>query len=359
SDGHDGFDVDSVVEAIVGAVPRMVHDPLAELVIEAPEERGAFREVTPGPVQSSADLLSEADRGLEAGAVVGDRYRILEMIGQGGASVVYRAEHTMLGKAVAVKVLRTELSDMEQATLRFQQEARSLCQLDHPNIVRVTDFGRTHNGSLFLVMDLARGVSLSDLMARQGALTPSVAVAVAREVLFGLSHAHAHGLVHRDMKPDNVMVDLSDGRVRAKILDFGIAKILEDDGPVDGRITEPGRVFGTPRYMAPEQASERPVDARTDVYSVGVCLYEMLSGRHPFPGESALEVLGKVLMHHPDPLVFEPSPVLRTERLSAVVGRAMAKDPEARFDSADAMSQALKECFVFSDPPTRVEHTTV
>jgi serine/threonine protein kinase len=347
-DSGDGFDVDSVVEAIVGAtrMPPVRLDPLEDLVIEAPEELAGFGEVTPGPVEDTTDLLSEADRGLEAGAVVGDRYRILEMIGQGGASVVYRAEHTMLNKAVAVKVLRPELSGLSAATSRFRQEARSVCLLDHPNIVRVTDFGRTRNGSLFLVMDLARGICLADLLARQGALAPSLAISVAREVLAGLAHAHAHGVVHRDLKPDNIMVDLSNGRVRAKVLDFGIAKLL-DDGPVDGRITEPGRVFGTPRYMAPEQASERPVDGRTDLYAVGVCLYEMLSGGHPFPGENALEVLGRVLLKAPPPLVFTPSPVVRTERLSAVVGKAMAKDPDGRFEDADEMSRALKDCFFF------------
>lgn len=359
-DAGDAFDVDSVVDAIVASgseIPGVgrvapARDPLADLVIEAPDSASTrYRAITPAAAERSADLLMEADMGLEAGSILAGRYRLIDMLGQGGASVVYRAEHVDLLKEVAVKVLKPELSTMDEAMQRFQREARAVCQLDHPNVVRVTDFGRTVHGSLFLVMDLVQGQCLAEVLKLRSILPTSMVVSIGMEVLDGLAHAHQRGLVHRDLKPDNIMVDYTGGRVTAKVLDFGIAKAVEDS--LDGRLTLPGRVFGTPRYMAPEQAKGAVVDARADLYGVGVCLYEMLSGRPPFPGDGALQILQKVLHDTPPSLVIEPCPTMRTERVAAVVERAMRKDPEARFASAQQMSAALRDCFFLGAPSAR------
>jgi len=356
------FDVESVVDLIVASgseVPGLdapARDPLEDLVIEPPQDPLAtlppFEEVTPAAVERSGDLLMAADMGLEAGTVMGGRYRLLAMLGQGGASVVYRAEHIDLMKPVAVKVLKPELSSLEEAMERFQREARAVSRLDHPNVVRVTDFGRTSNGSLFLVMELVQGQCLAEVLRSRPILPTSMVVSIAMEVLEGLAHAHEHGLVHRDLKPDNVMVDYSGGRIVAKVLDFGIAKVIEER--CDGSLTQPGRVFGTPRYMAPEQAKGAAVDARADLYAVGVCLYEMLSGRPPFPGEHAIEILQKVLNETPPRLVLEPCPTMRTERVAAVVERAMHKDPAQRYRSAAEMSAALRDCFFLGGPAPRL-----
>ncbi len=357
----DPFDVDSVVDEIVASG---VHDPveieeaveaenpLDSVVIEALDgdpfaTLPPFSDFTPPKVENSSDLLMEGDLGLEAGTVLGGRYRLQGALGQGGASVVYRAEHIDLLKEVAIKVLKPELCVLKEAMQRFQREARAVCRLDHRNVVRVTDFGRTNNGSLFLVMELVNGQCLADML-RGHPLQMSMILSIALEVLEGLSHAHAHGVVHRDLKPDNIMVDYVAGRVVAKVLDFGIAKVMEE--PVDGGLTQPGRVFGTPRYMAPEQAQGHRVDARADLYAVGVCLYEMLSGSPPFPGDHALQVLQKVLMEPPPPLVLAPCTTVRTERVAAVVERAMQKDPADRFSSAQEMSLALRDCFLLTGP---------
>lgn len=353
------FDVDSVVDAIISGVHvplesevPVAENPLDDLVIEDLDADPyatlpPFHAFTPPKVENSCDLLVDGDLGLEAGTVLGGRYRLQGALGQGGASVVYRAEHIDLLKEVAVKVLKPELCVLKEAMQRFQREARAVSRLDHRNIVRVTDFGRTNNGSLFLVMELVNGQCLAD-MVRDRPLPTSMVLSIALEVLEGLSHAHAHGVVHRDLKPDNIMVDYVAGRVVAKVLDFGIAKVLEE--PMDGGLTQPGRVFGTPRYMAPEQAQGLRVDARADLYAVGVCLYEMLSGVPPFPGDHALHVLQQVLTEEPPPLVLGPCTTIRTERVAAVVERAMCKEPAGRFASAQEMSLALRDCFFLNGP---------
>lgn len=320
---------------------------------------GSVRErswVGPGPVSSpqarpisgAVPILEvvDAPQALEPGALVGDRYRVLDMIGQGGVSVVYRAEHILLGKEVALKVLRPELSGMRLAVDRFRREARSLCQLDHPRIVRVTDFGRAENGALFLVMELFRGESLYSLLQRHGPLPPELALSLADQVLSGLAHAHERGVVHRDLKPENIMVVRTVHGIEARILDFGIAKLAGEDG-VDP-LTRAGAVFGTPRYMSPEQAAGDPVDHRTDLYTVGVLLYELLTGRVPFDGDTTMQILSRVLTLPPPPLGVTFALPELGEALERVVARALAKDREERFSSAEQLRRELYACWQVS-----------
>ncbi len=311
--------------------PRQVLDEYTE----------PLRDVTPPEIATTGDVLGGSET-LKAGDVIGDRYRVIDELGEGGMSVVYRVEHMLLLKQMALKLLRPELSSLPSVVERFQLEARSVCQLDDPNIVRVTDFGRQPNGSLYLVMDYLEGESLAARLRHQGQLAPMTAVDVAVQILSGLSHAHRFGVVHRDLKPENIMLVPKFDRTQVKILDFGIAKLAAREEADSAKpITQAGTVFGTPRYMSPEQASAEPVDLRADLYAVGVILYECLSGQPPFDGPSAVKILAKVLTEDPPRLnLSEPNKRVGTE-IEAVVMRALEKEKEDRFPTADAFRAAL------------------
>ena len=232
------------------------------------------------------------------GTIVGERYRIVSRIGVGGMGAVYRAEHTMMRRDLAIKVLLPELSGKEEFARRFEREAESASRLDHPNIITTTDFGRTGDGSLFLAMEFLAGTSLGAAIAA-GPMRIERALAIERQILRGLDHAHAAGVVHRDLKPENIMLVERDGqRDVVKILDFGIAKVTE---PQSGgqALTQAGVIFGTPEYLSPEQALGEAVDARADIYAAGVILYEMLAGRRPFESEDKVKIISMHLAHAP------------------------------------------------------------
>jgi serine/threonine protein kinase len=214
---------------------------------------GVDARLGPPTVPPSEDRPPDEPR-LVPGSVLQDRYRIIEELGRGGMSIVYRAEHTLLLKEVALKLLRPELSTLGNVVERFQREARSVCRLDDPNIVRVTDFGRTPEGLLYLVMDLIRGRSLSSLIREEGRRPAREAIGLVDQILAGLEHAHRFEIVHRDLKPENIMLVTKGSGVEVKILDFGIAKLGGGDEDAKS-ITQAGTVFGTPRYMSPEQAA--------------------------------------------------------------------------------------------------------
>lgn len=354
-DPDDAFDVEAIVNAIVSTTQDIKATPRQGPPQDSsPASRGLpvsrkpaarpsdDREVTPPEVASTADVLQASDPGLKPGDVIGDRYRVLDELGEGGMSVVYRVEHTLLLKKMALKLLRPELSSMPSVVERFQLEARSVCQLDDPNIVRVTDFGRQPSGSLYLVMDYLEGESLAARLRREGQLDVRETVDVVAQILSGLAHAHRAGVVHRDLKPENIMLVPKYERIQVKILDFGIAKLAHRDDEGSAKpITQAGTVFGTPRYMSPEQASAEPVDMRADLYAVGVILYECLCGEPPFDGSSAVKILSKVLTEDPPPLrLQEPTPQ-EGQALEAVVMKALEKEKEDRFSSALVFREAL------------------
>jgi serine/threonine-protein kinase len=276
------------------------------------------------------------------GAVVGDRYRIVSRIGVGGMGAVYRAEHTMMRRDLAIKVLLPELGGKEEFARRFEREAESASRLAHPNIIAMTDFGRAPNGSLFLVMEFLAGESLSSVISR-GPLPRPRALNVIRQVLRALDHAHSAGVVHRDLKPDNIMLVERDGqRDVVKILDFGIAKVTE---PTSGgeALTQAGVIFGTPEYLSPEQALGEAVDARADIYAAGVILYEMLAGRKPFESDDKVKIISMHLAHAP-PRIRDVSPTADVPvALEQVILQALEKSRENRFATATAFLQALDE----------------
>jgi serine/threonine-protein kinase len=271
------------------------------------------------------------------GTTLEGRYRVLERLAAGGMGVVYKGELTAIGKPVAVKFLHDALTLVPDVVKRFGREATAMSKLAHPNLVSVLDSG-LDRGTPYLVMDFVSGKSLAELLA-DGPLPAPRAAGIARQILAGVKAAHANHVVHRDLKPDNiVLLDGVEGDF-VKILDFGLAKMMRGDDSAS-QLTNTGFALGTPGYMSPEQARGTEADERSDVYAVGVILYHMVTGRKPFIADSPLAVLR---MHMDDAPVPPTEVVPRScsTELEKVILRAMAKDPGARWQTAGAMAQAL------------------
>ncbi len=276
------------------------------------------------------------------GKVVGGRYRVLDVLGEGGIAVVYRAEHQGLGRHVALKMLHPVYGEHEELRARFQREAKALAALSHPHIVNMVDYG-VEGDMPYLVMELLEGRSLRDLLDEQGTLPPERALAIVRQVLRALIFAHQRGLVHRDLKPGNVFLQqLTDTADHVKILDFGFAKFVAGDQVDQGpALTRAGKVFGTPAYMAPEQVTGGGIDGRADLYACGVLLYEMLAGRRPFEGEVPEMIRAKVL-EQAMPLAEARPGVEVHPVLERFLSQALAR-LDHRFPDAGAMLAALDE----------------
>ncbi len=305
-----------------------------------PTPHGPVMSSDPRPTPSS--LEPPVDRCL--GRVLGGKYRVDAFLGAGSMGRVYRATQEPLDRVVAVKVLNTNLGADPMAPQRFLREAQAASRIDHPNSVAVYDFGHEPDGTAFIVMEYLRGETLEDVLAREGSLPVARCVSIVGQVLAALDEAHERGVVHRDVKPENVMLIRSpEGErdaPRVKVTDFGIAKVLDDPAWHSTRLTATGITPGSPAYMSPEQASAREVDGRSDLYQCGVILFEMITGELPFHGDSAVAML----MHQ----INDPPPSPRSlaprcpEALEAVILKAMAKKPDRRFASARAMRHALR-----------------
>ena len=274
------------------------------------------------------------------GTTLAGKYRIDARLNEGGMGSVYKGTHVMMDKTVAIKVLRPSLAADEKIVARFSREARAASRISHPNALSVTDIGED-NGIVFLVMEFLSGKTLKHVLREEGPLPLPRIVDITRQVGDALAAAHAQGVVHRDLKSDNIMLlDTTSVGDHAKVLDFGIAKINEPDGEFDGGLTAPNLVIGTPQYMSPEQCSQdSEIDSRSDIYSLGVILYEMLVGHVPFSGDSATIVMMKQLQE-PVPSVLDerndvPPPIAR------VVARAMAKVPSNRYQSVSELVEDL------------------
>jgi len=257
------------------------------------------------------------------GEVLSDRYEVEELVGTGGMSSVFRAHDRLLDRKVALKVLHQQYSEDEEYVERFRREARAVAALSHPNIVTVIDRGE-HEGRQFIVFEYIDGENLKALIQRRGPAPVTTALELAMQIARGLSFAHQQGLVHRDVKPQNVLLN---GDGQAKVTDFGIARSLD----VQQGMTQTGTVLGTSDYIAPEQAQGQRVDEHTDVYSLGVVLYEMLTNEVPFPGENFVAVAMRHINEEP-PSIRDKRPDV-SPRFEAAVQRAMAKRPEDRFQT--------------------------
>jgi Protein kinase domain len=266
------------------------------------------------------------------GRVLNERYELGASLGRGGMASVYRGTDRVLGRTVAVKVLADRFAGDDKFVTRFRREAQAAAGLNHPNVVSVFDTGDDAEAH-YIVMEFVEGDTLADVLRREGKLAPGRAVAIADDAATALQAAHDSGLVHRDVKPGNIMIDRE---ARVKVMDFGIARAAADD-----TLTQTGMVLGTASYLSPEQAQGMPVDARSDVYSLGCVLYEMLAGQPPFTGESPVAIAYKHVNEDPAPL-SETEPKV-SPQLEAVVMRALAKEPDRRFPTAQAFREALAD----------------
>jgi serine/threonine protein kinase len=297
-----------------------------------------------GSLPEDLDLFDESEPDapeslLPIGSLIGGKYVIKRVLGSGGNGAVYEGEHTTIGHRVAIKVARLSQKEREHALARFSREARICGSLRHPNVGQVYDVGMLDDGSPYMVMELQEGRSLAEVFDEMQ--LPVVAlIDIARQLLAGLAAAHAAGVIHRDIKPDNVMIvrDVK-GNVVVKLVDFGISKTVRADvgsGTIDEDV-----IIGSPDYMAPEQFRGATIDVRTDLYAVGVLLYEGITGRLPFAGESIADLLVSVFQHN-----VEPPIALRSDcppELERIVLTAMSRDPALRPASADQMSRELDQ----------------
>jgi len=294
--------------------------------------------------KDQSDLLTASE--LQPGMVLRGKYEILGKLGAGGMAAVYRARHLAFGEVRAIKVVNNRLADDEDFLRRFRNEAVVARRLQHPNAVRVDDLDMTEDGRPFIVMEFVEGQNLREVIRHQGALSLRRSVVIARQVAAALAAAHDLGIVHRDIKPDNILLTGSGDTETAKVLDFGIAKMKESALGDSGAVaTRTGMVVGTPQYISPEQAMGRrgsEIDGRADLYSLGVVLYEMVTGRLPFESDTAMGII----LHHlqtPPPEPREVRPDLGIpDALSGVLMQALQKDPGRRFASATAMATALQ-----------------
>jgi serine/threonine-protein kinase len=280
-----------------------------------------------------------SDEDPRVGRLIDDRYRLEARLAAGGMGVVYRAARIGIGKPVAVKFLLEQYARVADLVKRFEREAAAMSRLAHPHLISVIDYG-VALGSPYLVMEFETGQLLGDLLTH-GALPPARAVGIIRQVLSGVRHAHASGVVHRDIKPDNVMLIAGVERDFVKILDFGLAKILAGDGVDATQLTQTGFALGTPGYMSPEQAQGDKIDLRTDLYAVGVVLYEMVVGHQPFLAKSPQELLRKHMDEKPTP-PRKAGAEQASPELEQVILRALEKLPARRWQTAAEFAAALE-----------------
>jgi serine/threonine-protein kinase len=287
--------------------------------------------------------------GARAGDVVGGKYELVRVLGQGGMGAVWLAKNRALDADVAVKLIRREKAT-PAASARLLKEAQLAARLSHPSIVRIFDFGTTEDGDPYIVMELLRGESLADLVERKGRLPPVRAVQVILPVVAGLMAAHAKGVVHRDLKPDNIFLAEAPSGMTPKLVDFGIAKLSDD--PIGGSLTQTGAVLGSPDYMSPEQARGRSrIDERTDVWGLAVVLYECVTGLAPFQGYNYNALLSAII--EDAPTSFAELGV-RDAGLWAIVERGLQKKPEQRYQSARELGRALVEWLQERDVTTDI-----
>ncbi|MFT3765556.1 MAG: serine/threonine-protein kinase [Minicystis sp.] len=316
---------DPELQAAADAIARAVHgrDPEASLDIPPPAD------VKP-PEEREPDATDPY-----IGTTFDHRYKIQKLLGEGGMGFVYLARHKVIDKKVAVKVLRADLAKDREILDRFLQEAKAASSIGNPHIVDISDFGDLPDGSTYFVMEFLDGQSLSQLVDSGVRLAVERICHIALQIADGLSAAHAQGIVHRDLKPDNIFV-ISRGSDHdfVKVLDFGIAKVA---GNANTKLTKAGAVFGTPHYMSPEQAAGAPVDHRTDIYALGVILYEMVSGQLPFNADNFMGILTQHMYKAPVPIrALVPGPECPPS-LEAVILKCLSKKPEARYQSMEEL----------------------
>ncbi len=313
------------------------------MMMQCPQCLKAFpQEKSFCPFDGSA-LAPAKDRASYVGYVIDNKYELTEKIAEGTTGTIYKATHLQLQAPVAIKLMRRDLVNNSTAIERFRREAYAAMKIRHPNAIAVMDFGMTSDDLVYVVMEFLVGMPLSERLSEKGRLTFLEANQIIQQVCAVLSVAHARGIVHRDLKPDNIFLHFEDGQEVVKVVDFGIAKLTHVmDGMTDNNLTGVGSVIGTPHYISPEQCTARAVDARSDIYSLGVILYRMLIGKLPFEGPNSMSVIYKQVTELPKPL-HELSPDI-PQVLNAIVMRAMEKEPENRPPNVITFARQLAAC---------------
>ncbi|MGN6107633.1 MAG: protein kinase domain-containing protein [Kofleriaceae bacterium] len=308
----------------------------------------------PLALEAAEAALEDGDGSELVGQLIDGRYRLEATLGRGGMGLVYRAAHVGLRRQVAVKILHPSLAASSDVRSRFEREALAVGKIDHPNCVSVYDVGRLPDGSLYLAMELLDGRSLADVLEQEGQLAPGRALHILAGILRGLSHIHAAGLIHRDIKPENVfLIRHGSDEDFAKILDFGIAKPMTGKSDLDDgvKLTQAGMAFGTPIYMAPEQALGNPMDGRADLYAAAVLAYEMLCGQPPFYSDDKLEVMS---MHTAKPVPPMRARMIKGGRgvpssIERLIQRGLTKKPSERYASAEVFLAAVEDALATPD----------
>jgi hypothetical protein len=301
------------------------------------------------PYDGSPTLLVPREDDL-VGTTIDGRFALTGLLGRGGMGVVYRACQLSMEREIAVKILKREHAENREAVQRFFREARAVSRLTDPHTVTVLDFGQTNDGLLFLAMEMLRGRTLFDAVrAEPGPMDPARAIRIVDQILSAVGEAHAVGVLHRDLKPENVfLVQGEETRDFVKVLDFGISKLIGEEGTP---LTGAGKVFGTPAYMSPEQANGRNVDRRSDLYAVGVILFELLAGKPPFAGTTPIAILVKKATEEA-PSLYHVNPDLRVpEGLERLVARLLASDPDLRPADVKETRRLLAEVAEGGDGP--------
>ena len=270
------------------------------------------------------------------------QYKLKERLGGGGMGEVYLAEHRLLKRRCAIKLIRPDVARQANTLDRFKREVQTTAMLRHPNTVAIYDYGDLEDGTFFYVMEHLPGLSLQQLVEEHGPLPPGRAIYLLRQICGALSEAHSIGLVHRDVKPDNVLVGCLGGQHDvAKLFDFGLVRTVEDEGPTS-RLTKAGSVLGTPSYMSPEQVMGEPIDQRSDLFSLGVVAYFLLTGKLPFEGNNSLAVMYARLKDSVQPPTFHRPNLPRD--LERIVLQCLARDAPMRFADAKSLEKAMAEC---------------
>jgi serine/threonine protein kinase len=278
------------------------------------------------------------------GQTLGNKYKVVRLLGEGGMGAVYEGEQTLgtTKRKVAVKTLHPHLSRDVKIKQRFEREVGTIAELEHPNTIQVYDFGVTEDGILYIVMEFLQGKSLADYIEKEGAMMPDRVAYIMDQVCGSLEEAHGRGIVHRDLKPDNVvLVERAGKKDFVKVLDFGIAKRSKEEDKNEQKLTQQGMVLGTPPYMSPEQFTGRPIDARSDIYSLAVMSYEMLTGKLPFQADTAWEWATQHMTQPPIPIESMAEGMRAPESMRAAIRRALEKSPDARFQTVKEFNDAF------------------
>ena len=288
------------------------------------------------------------------GQTLGNKYKVVRLLGEGGMGAVYEGEQQLgtTKRKVAVKTLHPHLSRDVKIKQRFEREVGTIAELEHPNTIQVYDFGATEDGILYIVMEFLQGKSLADYIEKEGAMMPDRVAYIMDQVCGSLEEAHGRGIVHRDLKPDNVvLVERAGKKDFVKVLDFGIAKRSKEEDKNEQKLTQQGMVLGTPPYMSPEQFTGRPIDARSDIYSLAVMSYEMLTGKLPFQADTAWEWATQHMTQPPIPIESMAEGMRAPEPMRAAIRRALEKSPDARFQTVKEFNDAFTGQGVFLARP--------